>query len=87
MCLTKDRIGLKQANTRVKIAFSNTNEVGGGILVCAQYPMSSATGTFKPVLDNRVLTSKVEMRIEKVDDTLSAAQETALPGKDWSWCV
>lgn len=86
MCLTKDRIGLGGSDTRVKVAFANTNEVGGGIIVCAQYPMNSVTGTFKPVLSGRVITSKVEMRIEKVDDTLEAAAETALNG-DWSWCV
>ena len=86
MCLTKDRIGLKQSDTRVKVAFSNTNEVGGGILVCAMYPMTSITGTFEPVLDDRVVTAKVEMRIEKVDETLTAAAETALNG-DWSWCA
>ena len=86
MCLTKDRIGLKQSDTRVKVAFANTNEVGGGILVCAMFPMSSITGTFAPVLDGRVVTSKVEMRIEKVDETLVASAETALNG-DWSWCA
>jgi len=86
MCLTKDRIGLPQVDTRVKVAFSNTNEVGGGILVCAMYPMTSVTGTFKPVLDGRVVTTKVEMRIEKVDESLTPAAEAALNG-DWSWCA
>ena len=86
MCLTKDRIGLPQTDTRVKVAFANTNEVGGGILVCAMYPMCSVTGTFAPVLDGRVVTAKVEMRIEKVDESLTAAAETALNG-DWSWCA
>jgi Flp pilus assembly protein TadG len=86
ICLTKERIGLPQANTRVKVAFANTNEVGGGIIVCAMYPMSSVTGTFEPLLDDRILTSKVEMRIEKVDDTLTEAAEVALIG-DWSWCA
>jgi Flp pilus assembly protein TadG len=86
MCLTKGRIGLREQDTRVKVAFSNTNEVGGGILVCAMYPMSSVTGTFAPVLNGRVVTTKVEMRIEKVDETLTPAAETALNG-DWSWCA
>lgn len=87
ICLTKDRIGLKDSDVRVKLVIVGENQVGDSLLVCAQYPMSSATGVFAPVMDDRVLTSKVEMRIEKADADLADAQEDALPHSDWSWCA
>ena len=87
ICMTKSRIGLPEADTRVMVAFGGTNQAGDSLLVCAQYPLTSATGVFEPVMDGRALTAKVEMRIEKADLTLTAGAETALPGEDWSWCV
>ena len=87
ICMTKSRIGLPEADTRVMVAFGGTNQVGDSLLVCAQYPLTSATGVFEPVMDGRALTSKVEMRIEKTDLALTAGAESALPGEDWSWCV
>jgi Flp pilus assembly protein TadG len=87
MCLTKDRMGLAEADTRVKVAFAGTNTVGGALLVCAQHPMTSMTGVFRPLMTGKVTTSKVEMRIEKVDLALTAGEETALPGESWSWCT
>ena len=87
MCLTKDRIGLTEADTRVKVAFVGTNTVGNSLLVCAQYPMSSVTGIFSPLLSGKVMTSKVEMRIEKVDLALTAGEETTLAGENWTWCA
>jgi Flp pilus assembly protein TadG len=87
MCLTKARIGLTAADTRVKVAFVGTNSVGNSLLVCAQYPRTSMTGVFAPLLNGSVMTSKVEMRIEKVDLALTAGEETALSGTTWSWCT
>jgi hypothetical protein len=87
ICLTKDRVGESEADTRVKIVFTGLNQIGDSLMVCAERPLSSATGIFDPVLDGHVLTSKVEMRIEKVDAELLAAEETPLSGSDWSWCV
>ena len=87
ICLTKARIGLKDADVRVKIDIVGSNQIGDSLRVCAQYPMSSATGVFSPVMDGRIITSKVEMRIEKVDEELTDAQEDALPGESWSWCA
>ncbi len=87
MCLTKDRIGLTEADTRVKVAFVGTNTVGNSLLVCAQYPMSSVTGIFAPLLSGKVMRSKVEMRIEKVDLALTAGAETAPAGQNWTWCA
>jgi Flp pilus assembly protein TadG len=87
MCLTKERIGLSEPDTRVKVAFVGANQVGSSLLVCAQYPMSSVTGVLDPLMSGKVLTGKVEMRIEKVDLSLAAAEETPLAGKSWSWCA
>jgi hypothetical protein len=87
MCLTKERIGLNASAARVKILFSGSNQIGDALLVCAQYPMSSATGVFKTLMTGRTLTSKVQMRIETVDLNLASAAESPLPGKDWSWCA
>ena len=87
ICLVKDRIGLVPADTRIMISFPNANEVGNSMLVCAQYPMRSTTGLLTPVINNHVIRTKVEMRIEKADNSLTAVSETALPGQDWLWCA
>jgi hypothetical protein len=93
MCLTKDRIGLNKANTRVKIVFppttpSHTTPLSGDpIRVCTMYPLRSHTGLFSAILDGRTIKSRVEMRLEKdVPAALIASQDTALPGADWSFC-
>jgi hypothetical protein len=87
ICLTKDRVGMSASETRVKIAFTGANQVGDSVVVCAQRPMRSITGVFSPVMSGRAITTKVQMRIEKVDPEVQAVAETALPGTDWSWCA
>lgn len=87
ICLVKDRIGLDNADTRLKITFPSANQVGNSLLVCAQYPMRSTTGLLGPAINGRVIRTKVEMRIEKADTNLVAVSETALPGQDWLWCA
>lgn len=87
MCLSKDRIGLNETDTRVKVAFPGTNQAGNSVVVCAMYPMKSTTGMLKPVFNNRVLKAEVQMRIEKADSGLTAANETALTNADWTWCA
>lgn len=87
ICLTKNRIGLDAADTRIKIAFPGANQVGNSLLLCAQYPTRSTTGIMAPVLNGRVVRTKVEMRIEQVDTNLTATAETALSGQDWLWCA
>lgn len=87
ICLTKDRIGLPAESVRAKVKFTTTNNVGRTMLVCAMHPMESATGMFDPLLNGKVIKSKVEMRIEQTSDTLQNTAETALPGQNWNWCV
>jgi hypothetical protein len=86
ICLTKDRIGLNESQTRVMVAFDGANEQGGTLLLCTQYPVTSVTRLFAAVLDGQTLRTEVSMRIEEVDEDLVAAAETPLPGRDWSWC-
>ncbi|HEV8296175.1 MAG TPA: TadE family protein [Acidimicrobiales bacterium] len=87
MCLTKGRIGLSESDVRIKVAFPGANAVGNSLLVCAAYPMRSMTGVLTPMMNGKVMKSKVEMRIEKADLTLAGAEETALAGSDWTWCA
>jgi hypothetical protein len=87
ICLTKDRIGLDETKTRVKVVLTGPYQRGTSVIVCAQHKLNSVTGMFAPVLDDRELTTKVEMRIEETAGTLAAAQETPPAGGDWSWCA
>jgi hypothetical protein len=88
ICYTKSHVGLDQANTRVSIWFATTGctgangacyAAGAPVIVCAQYPASSATHFFSKLLDKVVLTSKVEIRIEDTDVNFTTpVQETPL---------
>lgn len=86
ICLTKSRIGLDATSSRTKILFPGIKTKGGSLIICAQYPMTSATTLFDPLLDG-VTKSKVEMRIEQDLSAFDSIAETALPGGDWTWCV
>jgi Flp pilus assembly protein TadG len=86
ICYTKSRIGLGMGtNVRVQIAWSNNSAnpaepqswapttnpaLTDSIVVCAQYKISSLTGALSPVLNNYVVTSKTEIRIEQPSTTL-----------------
>ncbi len=87
VCLTKDRIGLKQATTRVKVVAPGTYAVGSQLLVCAEYPIDPITPLIGQFLTKDALHSRAVMRIEQVSSTgLTSVEETAIDG-DWSWCV
>jgi Flp pilus assembly protein TadG len=86
ICYTKSRIGLGMgSNVRVQIAWSNNSAspaepqnwapttnpaLTDSVVVCAQYKISSLTGALSPVLNNYVVTSKTEIRIEQPSTTL-----------------
>ena len=86
ICLVKERVGLDDGNVRVRIHFPTTNDSGETMIVCSQYPLSSASGFLTPFLDNRTLRTKVEMRIEQEDSDLVATAETPHTG-GWTWCA
>ena len=87
ICLTKSRVGLDEQQTRVKVRFTTTNEVGRTLLVCSMHPMTSTSGIFQPLFNGRVLKTKVEMRLEQIDEDLESTAETAISGQDWAWCA
>ena len=88
-CLTKNRIGLDAADTKVKIVIPDSYAVGDPLRICAMHDVDSITGMFNVILDDRVATSQIDMRIEKLDDDepLTDYEETALSGENWSWCA
>ena len=90
MCLAKDRIGLDDSQTRVKVVFPNGAPAlaGDPIRVCTMYPITSHTGLFTPILSNRRIRAKVEMRMEKdAPAGLIESAEAPLSGADWSFCT
>lgn len=85
ICYTKSHIGLDPNKTRVSIWFATTNcngacyAAGDPVVICTQYPASSTTRFFSSLLNNVILTSKVEIRIETTDANMTQpVQETPL---------
>lgn len=89
ICLTKDRVGLPEADTRVKIIVSPLGYlVASPVTVCVMHPADSLTGFFGPVMNGKIHKAKAQMRIEDLFTILlESTQEAALPGHDWSWCT
>ena len=89
-CVTKERIGLDPNSTRVKLELAGTYEPGEQVTVCTMYQTRSVTRFYSSLLDSQVLTSKITMRIEQIDDTApvvgTSYAETPLPGQNWAWC-
>jgi hypothetical protein len=86
ICLVKSRIGLDENNTRTKISFPGVKTRGGSLVICAQYPLSSASTILAPILTGQ-LKSEVQMRIEQDLSSFGSSTETPLPGGNWTWCV
>jgi Flp pilus assembly protein TadG len=102
MCLAKTDIGgggigLSNSTLRVRINFSTADltattthpSVGDGLIVCAQYALTSQTGLFTPFFNNKYIKSKTIIRTEVLGatgttDTLGS--ETAPSGSSWTWC-
>jgi Flp pilus assembly protein TadG len=83
-CFTKGRMGLNEANARVSVWFTPQTApalpflAGQGVVVCTQYKTGSLTGLLAPLLNNKVLSSQIEIRIEQSSATFTApAQEPA----------
>ena len=86
VCLAKDRIGLDEADTRIKVIVEGSGAAGDALVVCAQYPGSSRTGFFGFLLNSKVLRSRTNMRIEQ-SGSLSSVEETAWDSGGWSDCT
>ena len=65
VCLTKDRVGLDSASTKVKLSITG-QAVGDELQVCASFPINAVTAYTVPFFSSRVLTSSVTMRLEQV---------------------
>lgn len=63
VCKVKSRVGLG-GQVKVKISLASS-AVGQPLTICASYVQHSITGLLAPVLNNKVLTSSVTMRIER----------------------
>jgi len=85
-CLVKERVGLNHTNFRVKIDFETTFTAKKSLAVCVMYPIRSVSGLSAPFLSGAFKT-EVQMRIEETNVVITEAQETALTGQNWSWCV
>jgi hypothetical protein len=88
-CVTKDRIGLRRGDTAVKVVPPAQYRTGQMITVCAMYKLDSITGLLGPVLNNRVIKSKITMRVEQVDTAATPATLTYADAPirgDWAWC-
>jgi hypothetical protein len=60
---------------------------GNGLVVCGQIESKSRTKLLSSMLDGKIIKSKVVMRIASpVTNGPGEAQETSLPGGNWSWC-
>lgn len=81
ICMTKDRVGLDASRVSVAIALgTNGYKVGEAMTVCVQYRINPVTKLF-PMLNNKVITSKVQMRIEKVaSPSIAAVSENSQGG-------
>ena len=81
ICMVKTKAGLGN-NVHVGVWVSPTWDVGNTIRVCAQAYATSTTGFTSAFLNNKVMTAKVEMRIEQALPTgttfPSDTSETAL---------
>ena len=104
MCQVKSQVGLGNT-TRVKVIFVDTTgnpwvegstafAVNNGLTICAETPLSSASGFFRALFTNKYLSTKTTFRIEQVTDptgtllpTETDGYETAPTGSNWNWCT
>jgi hypothetical protein len=88
VCYVKQRMGLNQTDTRVKVTFKPcggaspcaTKQFAAGqpVTICTQYPAKSLSGFMSPFLSGRILASKVTIRIEQ-DSTWVGQAPSAAP--------
>jgi Flp pilus assembly protein TadG len=78
-CITRQRSNSNDARVRIRVPAGGGT--GNPVIVCAQVPVTPVTGIF-PFLNNRVLTSRTEMRLETTV-TLSDFEEPSYPGTTW----
>jgi hypothetical protein len=89
ICGTKNEIDRPEARVRVKVAFPDGGKTpppdDNSLLVCAEFRHRSPTGMFGFLLNNRISTTRVSMRVEQDLSAVDAGEETSLSGS-WAWC-
>ena len=84
VCFTKNRVGLDDGDTRVKIFAPNGFVEGQPVKVCVQYKVSSLTRLFSSVLDGKVLQAESESLIEKTSPMMRSVEEEPV-ASDHHW--
>ncbi len=91
VCEVKKQISSDPTQSRVKVIFPDGNgqKRRDTVVVCAQQPMRSLSGMFSSMVDSKVLTASVAMRIEIEPPGVKAdsVAETSYTGTDWTWCT
>ncbi|HEU5004148.1 MAG TPA: TadE/TadG family type IV pilus assembly protein [Actinomycetota bacterium] len=96
MCLVKSSIGLPQSGVRIDVLISDPTLsttgtawlVGGGLTLCAEYPVLSVTGAFGSAFGGHYLRSKTTIRIEQAASQVETqGAETDPSGSGWAWCT
>jgi hypothetical protein len=64
ICYTKSRVGLNMDETRVALVFNAPFKAGQPLMICVQYPVSSLTGFFSSLFNNKVLNAQSETIVE-----------------------
>jgi hypothetical protein len=72
ICYVKKQIGLNATNVRVSIYFAPPFKAPNKVKICTQAKLSSPTGAFGPLLNNRTVTTSVESIIENDSAGLTA---------------
>lgn len=65
VCKAKDRIGLDDLNTKIRIEITG-EAIGENLKICARFPLEAITGFTAPFIGGKTLTSDVTMRLEQV---------------------
>ena len=65
VCKAKDRIGLNESKTKIKIAITG-EAIGENLKVCAKFPLEEISGFTAPFVSGKMLVSAVTMRLEQV---------------------
>lgn len=101
ICLTKARAALTDSKAKVRVALKTSGTCANGVAassskpcsgkgdplaVCVQYPLTSTTGVFSPLLNGRYLRSDVVMRIEKPLPGSPGGSFEETGGGSWAWC-
>ncbi len=80
-CMVKDRVDLDDTDVRVAIRFEGGSHAAGkSVAVCVAYPAESLTGFFSALLNDKAITTRTQMRVEKLYGTTTPPTQTLTNG-------